>query len=118
MVERPERIRMRTKILYSDTYGGFGFSKKFKEEYKKRYNEDVDEYAVQRHDPRVIKLVEDLGLKASGSNFAELKIKVISGIKYIIREYDGLEWIETPKDVEWVIIDTPEARKEYPEFFI
>lgn len=55
---------------------------------------------VERHDPDLIAVVEQLGEKANGS-FAELRIKEIpDDEKYIINEYDGLETIVLRSDVD------------------
>jgi len=48
---------------------------------------------IQRHDARLIQVVEQLGVSANG-NYAELKvIEIPDNINYIVCEYDGLEHV-------------------------
>jgi hypothetical protein len=60
------------------------------------YNRDVD-----RHDPALVQVVEELGDKANGE-CAKLAIEEISG-PYRIDEYDGYESVETPDGYDWII---------------
>ena len=59
------------------------------------YADDVD-----RHDPVLVQVVEELGDKANG-DYAELRIAEVSG-PYRIDEYDGSESIETPNSYDWI----------------
>ena len=58
---------------------------------------------IERHDPDLVRIVEELGSdKASGQN-ANLKIMDIGIQKYHIDEYDGFETVVTNlKDDYWV----------------
>jgi hypothetical protein len=48
---------------------------------------------IQRNDPALIEVVEELGKKADGY-LSELKIvEIPDDIKWTIEEYDGKEWI-------------------------
>jgi len=48
---------------------------------------------IQRNDPALIEVVEELGKKADGY-FSELKIvEIPDDIKWTVEEYDGKEWI-------------------------
>lgn len=54
---------------------------------------------IQRDDPILVQVVEELGTEACG-NYARLEImEVPSGTRYKIDEYDGNESIETEEDV-------------------
>lgn len=59
------------------------------------YERDVD-----RHDPVLVQVVEELGDKASGK-YAKLRIEEVSG-PYRIDEYDGFESVETPGSYDWI----------------
>lgn len=58
---------------------------------------------VDRHDPVLVQVVEELGDKANGQ-YAKLAIKEVSG-PYRITEYDGYETVETPADCDWITPD-------------
>ena len=60
------------------------------------YDRDVD-----RHDPALVQVVEELGDKANGE-YANLAIEEVSG-PYRIDEYDGFESVETPEGLDWII---------------
>jgi hypothetical protein len=59
------------------------------------YNRNVD-----RHDPVLVQVVEELGEKAGG-NFANLQIEEVYG-SYRIDEYDGFESVETTDSYNWI----------------
>jgi hypothetical protein len=115
-----------TKVVYNSCYGGFSLSReailrareisgdpkwggsKIKgDEWSPGKPVDRD-YGfidgIQRHDPVLVQVVEELGSKASGG-LSNLKIEDISGTVYRIDEYDGNESVETPPDMEWTYVD-------------
>lgn len=55
---------------------------------------------VDRHDPILVQVVEELGDKANGKH-AQLKIDEVDG-PYRIDEYDGNESVMTSGDYNWV----------------
>lgn len=55
---------------------------------------------VDRHDPALVQVVEELGDKASGE-YARLRIAEVSG-PYRIDEYDGSESVETSGSYDWI----------------
>jgi hypothetical protein len=55
---------------------------------------------VDRHDPVLVQVVEELGDKASGTS-AKLAIDEVYG-PYFIDEYDGFESVITPETVNWI----------------
>lgn len=55
---------------------------------------------VDRHDPVLVQVVEELGDKANG-DFANLRIAEVDG-PYRIDEYDGYESVETPDSYKWI----------------
>lgn len=69
------------------------------------YNRKVAEQSwyylnVDRHDPILVQVVEELGDKANGK-YSELAIAEVDG-QYRIDEYDGMESVETPGSYDWV----------------
>jgi len=49
---------------------------------------------IKRDDPDLIRVVEELGVDAASGRFCQLKIvEIPDDIKWIIQEYDGLEWV-------------------------
>lgn len=58
---------------------------------------------LPRHDPILIKVVEELKCKADGDG-AELAIVEIEGNRYYIHKYDGAEWVDTPETMDWIEI--------------
>ena len=55
---------------------------------------------VNRHDPILVQVVEELGDKAN-AEYAKLRIAQVSG-PYRIDEYDGFESVETPNSYDWI----------------
>ena len=68
------------------------------------YIDAEGELGYLRHDPELVKTVEDLGCEANGS-CAFLKIKEIKGDRYVINEYDGCERVVEPDDINWIIVE-------------
>lgn len=82
------------KIVINDDYGGFGLSTKALSRYNELSGENRDYSSeVPRDSPYLIKVIEEMGKEANGA-FADLKIVSIpDDVKWIVEEYDGLEWI-------------------------
>jgi hypothetical protein len=58
---------------------------------------------IERNDPILVQVVEELGDKANGSH-AKLRIaEVPAGTRYRIDEYDGLESVMIIDDYEWSV---------------
>ncbi len=54
---------------------------------------------LERHDPRLLQVVEELGGEAAG----DLTVVDLGDAKqYRIQYYEGPEWVETPDTIEWV----------------
>ena len=69
--------------------------------YNKKYAEQTWTYSgIERHDPVLVQVVEELGDKANGK-YAKLSIEEVFG-PYRIDEYDGMESVETPGSYDWV----------------
>jgi hypothetical protein len=75
-----------------------------RKEHNRKYSEQtfrVDD--LDRTDPILVQVVEELG-KEAGGRFADLIIEELpKGTLYRINEYDGLESIETADSVDWSV---------------
>jgi len=113
------------KVLVNDCYGGYGisleaellyFTKKgisfelLEEKYGRgKYLIDGEEvYAeLDRDDPILIEVVEEIGSERASGIHAELSISEIpDGCEYSIHEYDGTEYI----DSTWIEISLDELK--------
>lgn len=69
--------------------------------------EDITElnlWGIERHDPVLVQLVEELGSKADGE-CSRLRVEEIPCPMYKIQYYDGNETIKTPfSDEDWTVI--------------
>jgi len=118
------------KVLVNDCYGGYGisleaeqlyFTKKgisfelLEEKYGRgKYLIDGEEvYAeLDRDDPILIEVVEEIGSERASGIHAELSISEIpDGCDYSIHEYDGTEYI----DSTWFTFTTEQLRNGLTE---
>lgn len=100
---------MKNKVVINLCYGGFSISLEAAKlmnleisEFDKKYG-TVHWYGT-RHDPVLVKTVEALGSEAASGEYAKLLIIKIPGNKYQLNEHDGMEWVETPENIEWIKI--------------
>jgi hypothetical protein len=95
-----------TKIVYNACYGGFGLSNRAVRRYceiKGIAEETIYHRDIERTDPVLVQVVEELGDKANG-DCAELRIAELSaGTLYRIDEYDGIEQVCTQDDYAWSV---------------
>jgi len=82
------------KVVINACHGGFGLSEKALKMYRAKVNNpDVDYYDIDRDDPVLVRLVEELGDEVN-TRYSELKIvEIPDGIEWTVCEYDGLEWV-------------------------
>jgi len=109
------------KLVINKCFGGFGISHEAALLYGERANLNLfwfqdDEYpslgithyytggvkddnnywfprSIQRDDPILVQIVEELGEKVN-TRYSELKIvEIPEDVEYTIEEYDGIEWI-------------------------
>jgi hypothetical protein len=103
------------KVLYNAKYGGFSFSDAFLDEFKKRHPEK--KWSVERTDPDVIALFEELGCDKSSGYCADLRIEEIpDDVEFEIDEYDGMETVcwDVPKDlIIQDLLDMIKGRKKW-----
>lgn len=59
---------------------------------------------IPRHDPVLVKIVEELKEEANG-DCAKLVVEEIETPMYRIEDYDGMESIQTPEAIDWIVIE-------------
>ena len=99
------------KVVINNCFGGFDLSTEALDYLEDKFGLQVirDRYGsylednLERHDPRLVEVVEVLGEKASAS-CSRLVIEEVSSPMYRIEEYDGRESIETPDSLDWIVI--------------
>ena len=83
------------KVVINKCFGGFGLSKKALELYNKykKSNEKYD-FDIERDDPILVKVVEELGSEKASDSLAKLKVvEIPDDVEYEIDYYDGQESI-------------------------
>ena len=91
------------KVAYNNCFGGFSLSEKAESRLVELGVLKENIPYLNRHDLRLIQVIEELKNEAN-SRFSYLKIETILGNKYRIDEYDGLESVQTPDDIDWIEI--------------
>jgi hypothetical protein len=93
-----------TKIVCNGCFGGFGLSPEAITRYSVLSGKtEVYEYDIDRTDPHLVQVVEEMGAAANG-NFSRLYVVELSpGTRYRIDEYDGQESVMTIDDYDWSI---------------
>lgn len=76
------------KIVINKNYYGFCLS----EDVKKRLN-IVSSLDIERNDPRLIQIVEELGEDAAGYGAMLKIVEIPDDVEWEIDEYDGSEWV-------------------------
>lgn len=104
------------KVVINNCYGSFGLSNKALElysvykygknlvEYKRNYDSIVIDdntvltaYDIERDDPVLVKVVEELGKEAGEISVSNLQVKEIpDGSEWEIEEYNGKERLRKP----------------------
>lgn len=82
------------KVVINNCYGGFSLST----EALKRYNEGRDEpmygYDIDRDDPKLIEILETIGLHISSGRFSKLVIvKIPDDVDWEVDDHEGWEWV-------------------------
>ena len=62
----------------------------YNESYRKN---TLDCYSMQRNDPALVQLVEEMGEKAFGRHAELSVVQIPDDVQYEIEEYDGKEWV-------------------------
>ena len=91
------------KVVRNARYGGYSLSQKAYHALEDLFWEkgrDFEKYApdlrdLLRDDEDLIKVIEEIGIEEASGYHTRLKIVEIPiEAKFIIKEYDGMEWIE------------------------
>lgn len=85
------------KIVINRCFGGFGLSPeailKYTELKGIEYG-DFEKISVDRSDPILVQIVEEMGTKKSQSQLSKLKIvEIPDDVQWLIEDYDGFESI-------------------------
>ena len=83
------------KLVVNNCYGRFGLSPKAQERYwgLKGKKEFARSETIERHDPVLVRVVEEMGKAADGWRARLTVIEIPDGVDYVIRDYDGMEWV-------------------------
>lgn len=88
------------RIVINTCHGGFGISKEAEalyRAYKGIDQDDKDFYAnfeIERNDPVLLQVIDQLGVKACDGHYAELKVvQLPDDVEWEIVEYDGKEHV-------------------------
>lgn len=97
-----------TKIVYNACFGGYGLSEAAIMRYAdiKGINIAIggfSVYDIERTDPALVQVVEELGEAANGTSAALRITKLPAGTLYRIDEYDGSESVMTQDDYIWSV---------------
>lgn len=94
------------KIVYNNCFGVFGLSEEARLLYTKFTNGSVfDADRTTRHDPSLVRVVEELGYGANGP-YALLDLdEVPNGTLYKIVDYNGKEQVETLSSFGFIIAE-------------
>lgn len=81
------------KIVINKSYGGFGLSDAALGRYLELKGYPTDDYYVNRNDPILVQVIEELGDKASAKYSSLTVVEIPDDVEWTIEEYDGLESI-------------------------
>ena len=106
----------KVKVVFNRTFGGFSLSKEAilaLDELGLRLDcfGEIGGEPVERHDPRLVQVVERLGFRAHGrwdTAGDTLGIEELSGDRYIIDDYDGREQVIEPHNIRWCVVEKEE----------
>jgi len=112
---------MGIKVVCNRCFGGFSISRKCAEHMAQLGSEEAKEllkivveddywhagWDGDRHDPILVKAVLELGPDADG-DCADLRVVELEGDRYIIDEYDGIESVVEPSDINWIVVQSTE----------
>ena len=95
---------MTTKVIYNNCCGGFGLSDLTREALLRAgcTEDEIDDFDYDnRHDPRLVHVVETMGSRLASGACSDLRVCEFSGTKYRVTKYNGAETVETPGTIAW-----------------
>ena len=96
-----EAVLLGRKIANNDTWCAGALKGDIDARYKTVTEHDYGSITVDRHDPILVQVVEQLGNRASGQ-CSNLAVKTITGPVYRIVDHDGFEQLSIlPEDDGW-----------------
>ena len=83
------------KVVYNCCFGGYGLSEEAIKLYNEKSGRNIKyDFDIERHDPILVAVVEELGDEVNNI-FSELAIiDIPEGYGYAIDDYDGFETVE------------------------
>jgi len=86
------------KVVVNSQYGGFSLSQKAVDLYKEKTGVTLNQYdvwdtEVDRDDPALVQVVEELGKDANGECAALKIVEIPEDVDWFVQEYDGAEWV-------------------------
>ena len=91
-----QQIKGTRKIVINRCYGGFGLSERAQKRYKEIAgitNQDWYDGEVDRDDPYLVQVVEEMGEAADGGFANLMVVEIPADVNWEIDEYDGIEHI-------------------------
>jgi hypothetical protein len=83
------------KVVINACFGGFGLSNEAIRRIRdlKGITKDIDIWGIDRSDPALVQVIEELGKAVNGS-YADLRVvEIPDDVEWHIHEYDGLEHV-------------------------
>lgn len=120
-MNKVKKKKVKKKLVINGSFGGFGLSDKAialylnkknisytKDNYFRIKNENGEqeifsEDDLDRKDPTLIEVVEELGKDANGDYARLVVISLDEGTLYRITSYDGSESVELMHEIQWDI---------------
>ena len=109
-----------TKVVYNDCHGGAALSlvamarmAQLGSDWAIKMLADTEDQFrsygfsvidIDRHDPILVQVVEELGREKANANMSKLKLYTLKGDRYRIEEYDGWEKVVEPDDIRWIVV--------------
>jgi hypothetical protein len=81
------------RIVYDrETFNKLSLNER--QEYNKKYSAQIfNWYLIERNDPALIQVVEELGEKSFGQHSKLSIVEIPDDVSWTIEEYDGSEWV-------------------------